>query len=181
MNRSKDNSWAGKGSRRKPAGKASRRVPTPQRESLLAALRLRRAGIRVRWIELLFVEPVNSPLANPQTMTFMLDQTLDEVFQALQDGESPRAAKAPQCECGLNPYLAYYRAGVQALHEALVWAQAEAGKITPAERDRAFVELDSIIRRIAGRDIETFASLCQERHLRAAGMPRPESDRAAEF
>lgn len=114
-------------------------------------------------MELLFVEPVNSPLANPRTMIFMLDGTIDAVFAALRRGQAPQRFELPECPCGHNPYLAYFRAGTQALHEALILLQAGDSKLVPAERDAAFAELDSIIRRIARREIEAFSSLCQHR------------------
>lgn len=129
--------------------------------ALRLALLQRRADIRGRWIELLFLEPVNSPLANPHSMIFMLDHTLDEVFAALAHPEPPRPIALPECRCGRNPYLAYFRAGIQALHETLVLLQAREPEIDPLARDRAFAALDAAIRGIARQEIETFASLCQ--------------------
>lgn len=135
----------------------------------------------MRWIELLLVEPVSSPLANPRTMIFMLDETMDEVFEYLQRNGAPRVVEAVRCECGLNPYLAYFRAGVQAWHEALVWVQAESGRITPHERDHAFGRVDSIIRGIARREIATFSALCQHRHEEPEESSPPPWDRPLEF
>jgi hypothetical protein len=133
------------------------------RPTLIQALLDRRTEIRARWMELLLVEPITSPLANPRTMIFMLDGTLDAVFAALRRGQTPQRVELPACPCGHNPYLAYFRAGTQALHEALVLLQAENAKLVPAERDSAFAELDTIIRGIARREIGTFAALCQHR------------------
>lgn len=123
-------------------------------------LESRRASIRARWIELLLVEPVNTPLANPNTMLFMLDGTLDEVFAALRRGETPRAVPVPDRAGAANPYLAYFRAGTQALHEALILMQAELPGLDPGERDASFAELNTVIRRLARREIEGFAALC---------------------
>jgi hypothetical protein len=131
------------------------------RSSLIQALLDRRTEIRARWMELLLVEPVASPLANPRTMIFMLDGTLDAVFAALRRGQIPLRVELPECPCGHNPYLAYFRAGTQALHEALILLQAGDPKLVPTERDAAFAELDTTIRGIARREIETFAALCQ--------------------
>jgi hypothetical protein len=134
------------------------------REPLRQALIERRATIRARWIELLFLEPFDSPLANPRTMIFMLDDTLDVIFDALRQGNPPRRIALPECPCGHNPYLVYFRAGTQALHEALILLQVGAPRLDPADRDATFAELDSAIRRVARREIETFASLCQHPH-----------------
>lgn len=128
---------------------------------VLQLLDARRAAIRSRWIELLFVEPVNSPLANPNTMLFMLDGTLDEVFAALRRGETPREVPVPDSAGAPNPYLAYFRAGTQALHEALILIQAETPELHPRERDATFAELNTVIRRLARREIEGFDALCQ--------------------
>ncbi len=165
-----------------PVNAAELRTTATQRVALLAALRQRRAAIRVRWIELLFVEPVSSPLADPRTMMFMLDETLEQVFGALERGDTPWVApESVPCECGLNPYVAYFRAGIQAMHEALIWVQAEAGKISPAERDWAFAQVDSIIRGIARREIEIFATLCRHRDKPRGRNSRRERDNVLEF
>lgn len=132
------------------------------KSSLETSLRRRRAEIRARWMELLLVEPVNSPLANPHTLIFMLNETIDLVFAALRRGETPRQIALPECPCGHNPYLAYFRAGIQTLHEALVLIQSREPALKPAERDAAFAELNTIIRRIAYRQIEAFAALCPD-------------------
>jgi hypothetical protein len=134
----------------------------------------RRAEIRARWIELLFMEPVSSPLANPKTMIFMIDGTLDEIFGAIQRGETPQAVTMPECVCGQNPYLAYFRAGIQALHEALVLIQAGEPGLKAVDRDAAFAELNTIIRRIARHEIATFAALCQHRARTEAPVERAE-------
>lgn len=148
--------------------------------ALRLALLQRRADIRGRWMELLFIEPVNSPLANPHSMIFMIDRTLDEVFAALGRHEPRPPVALPECKCGRNPYLAYFRAGIQALHEALVLIQAREPKLDPAARDRAFAELDGTIRGIARHEIETFAALCQHplRTGEAPGDPMEDLDDA---
>ncbi len=147
--------------------------------SLEQALLRHRTEIRVRWIELLLVEPVTSPLANPITKVFLIAGTLDQVFDAIRRGEPPRPVVLPECPCGNNPHLAYFRAGTQALHEALILVQTEEAELDPGERDSAFAELDSIIRRRARREIEDFCSFCEHRErpapTRATGI-RPMGD-----
>lgn len=130
---------------------------------------------------MLFVEPVSSPLANPKTMIFMIDGTLDEVFEAVQRGETPQVVTLPECACGQNPYLAYFRAGIQAIHEALVLIQAGEPGLKAVERDAAFAELNTIIRRIARQEIATFAALCQHRERTQAPVERVEWDQELQF
>ena len=140
-------------------------------ESLVRVLRARRPEIRARWEALLRIERVNTPLANPDALVFMLDWTLDEVFTMLANpharrrltrGTDPTSAK-PHCPCGRNPLLIYFAAGEQALDEALVLAQAEMPTLDPVERDNAFAGLTVAVREISRREIESFCAVCQHR------------------
>ncbi len=127
------------------------------------ALRARRTQIRARWLENLLVEPVNTPLANPHMLAFLIDHTLDTVFATLRRASNMRPVDAPACACGRNPFLSYFRAGTQALLEALVLIQAETQTLIPDERDAALRELSMTINRIAQQEIESFGSLCKHR------------------
>jgi hypothetical protein len=127
------------------------------------ALRARRERIRDRWLEILYVEPDNTTLGNPSTLVFLLDETLDAVFAALRRGNFTQPVSAPVCACGRNPFLSYFRAGTQALFEALVLIQAEIPKLDPAERDASFLELRNVINGVAQREIGGFGSVCEHR------------------
>lgn len=140
-------------------------------------LRNRRPSIRARWLELLFVEPVNTPLANPRSLIFLLDETLDAVFAALRRGGAARSIPAPDCPCGRNPYLSYFRAGRQALLEALVLLQAETPGLDPRERDSAVTELNAALGRVSYEMIEGFGTLCQHRSMARGGCDHPDCDR----
>lgn len=130
---------------------------------LANALRARRAQIRARWLEILLVEPVTTPLGHPGALVFLLDETLESVFAALGRGHSTRRVLAPMCACGRNPFLSYFRAGTQALFEALVQVQAGTSILDPGQRTAAFGELSQVINKIAKEEIETFGSLCGHR------------------
>jgi hypothetical protein len=135
-------------------------------EDLVRALSARRRDIRVRWEALLRIERVNTPLANPEALVFMLDWTFDEIIAALQRPHHGRrrATSAPAvCPCGRNPLLAYFAAGKQALVEALVLAQAEHASLEPAVRDEALAELKHCVHELTRREIESFCSVCQFR------------------
>ena len=133
----------------------------------MRALIARRREIRARWEVLLRIERVNTPLANPDALVFMIDWTLDEVFGALRlAGVKRRGAAAehrPECPCGRNPLLVYFSAGTQALEEALVLSQAGTAGLTPDDRDGAFAALKSVMRDISRREIESFCAICQYR------------------
>ncbi len=136
-------------------------------EALVRALSSRRRDIRARWEALLRIERINTPLANPEALVFMLDWTLDEVFSALQHPHKGRRSFSHPavCPCGRNPLLAYFAAGKQALVEALVLVQAEHhAELHPAERDEAMSELKGCVHEITRREIEAFCAVCQFRH-----------------
>ena len=134
-------------------------------EEFVRELSARRRDIRARWEALLRIERVNTPLANPEALVFMLDWTLDEVFSSLQRPHAKRrGTSAPVvCPCGRNPLLAYFAAGKQALVEALVLAQSSHMALDPALRDEALVELKHCVHEITRREIESFCSVCQFR------------------
>ena len=150
-------------------------------DELVRALRARRAEIHARWEALLRIEKVNTPLANPDALVFMIDWTLDECFATLRplhvrrkNGHvDDRGAFKPECPCGRNPLLAYFAAGEQAIEEALILEQASASALDPVQRDEAFLELKLTVREIARREIEAFCSVCQFRGGTPAVAPSP--------
>lgn len=135
------------------------------------ALEARRKEVRLRWEDLLRTERANSPLANPDTLVYLIDDTFDALIDALL---KPSVLKRTvhtadfsvvraKCICGRNPYLAYFTAGEQALLEALVLIQASNGPLDPDVRDSSVQDLYGVIRAAALREIEAFCSLCQYR------------------
>jgi hypothetical protein len=137
-------------------------------DEFVRALIARRREIHARWEVLLRIERVNTPLANPDALVFMIDWTLDEVFNALRHAPAKRrgsgaADHRPECPCGRNPLLVYFAAGCQALEEALVLVQAETAGLDPDDRDNAFSTLKLVMREISCREIESFCSICQYR------------------
>lgn len=147
-------------------------------EDLLQSLRAGRFQTRARWEALLRTEPTTTPLANPDSLVHLLDWTIDEIFRALardyshrrhpaRPGEDPRLA----CVCGRNPLLAYFAAGGQAMHEALVLAQAARPHLDPLERDAALEELNLVVAHISRREISAFCGVCQHRPAEVRGAP----------
>jgi hypothetical protein len=158
-------------------------------ELLVSALRTQRILLRARWEALLRVEPVGTPLGNPDALVHLIDWTLDEIFTSLTNPlarhRTTRGRLAveeqPLCPCGRNPLLSYFAAGEQALHEALVLAQAATSNLDPLERDASLDELNLVLRHIARREIEAFCGVCQYRHDHgpAHTQSRPEVHAAA--
>jgi|SRR6478736_5080083 len=123
-----------------------------------------RALIRHQWERLLRLDRGTSALARPDTLVHLLDQTLDEIYLSLPAWSArrhPSRMPEPVCPCGRSPFLAYFAAGRQALHEGLVTVQSRLPGLTAATRNQAFACLDQIITHIARREIESFCSICQ--------------------
>ena len=141
---------------------------------ILQALEAHRPCIRSNWENLLRIERINSPLANPDTLVHLLDTTLNEVFATLRTWSARRLhtrGGEPLCPCGRNPLLAYFTAGRQALREGLVLAQVLAPGLTAPQRDEALACLEQVFGHIAQREIQSFCAICQFRTAPDKGSP----------
>ena len=128
-------------------------------ETLIRTLRARRAQIRARWESFLRIERVDTPLGHPDTLVFMFDQTLDQVFEALRAPAIPPAPVPRSYARSSSPLLAYFLAGEQALLEVLVMIQSDLPGLDPGERDSAVTELRNTVRTIATREIELLSGV----------------------
>jgi hypothetical protein len=133
----------------------------PMEPELVQRLRARRAQIHARWEAFLRLEKATGPLANPDTLVFGVDASLREIFSALRAAEPLPEEQAEECGCGRHPLQAYYRAGEQAVLEALVLVQAERAPLPAEVRDREFAEVKRVVTALARRDLGAFARLCQ--------------------
>ncbi|MEO5961188.1 MAG: hypothetical protein ABIZ49_02310 [Opitutaceae bacterium] len=141
-------------------------------EPLIGALRARRPKVHAQWAALLRAEPVVSPLGHPEALVHLIDWSLDEIFSALVSPLARHRAGGTRldhdrqtvCPCGRNPLLVYFAAAEQAMHEALVLAQAASAPLDPLERDASFAELNLVLQQISRREIEAFCGVCQFRH-----------------
>lgn len=131
--------------------------------ALVQDLRRQRKQIRRRWETFLRLEEFTTALANPDTLVFGVDRSLNEIFAGLLRPARvrPLSGPGPECGCGRNPLRAYYRAGEQAVLEALVLAQARRTTLAAAERDREFAEVKAVVTALARRDIDALARVCQ--------------------
>lgn len=137
---------------------------------LIHKLQALRPQIRRRWEELLRIERLNTPLANPDTLVFMFDRTLDDVMSELPNQHHPvrSAGPRPVPRSAQNPMAIYFTALEQAMLEALINAQISLAKPEHghhaelvAERTAAAAQLCATLRRIARREIETLDQICQ--------------------
>ncbi len=112
---------------------------------------------------MLRTEPTLSPLGNPDTLVYMMDETIDRLLATLRQGGPMPDRKSQvtplqrRCACGLNPLLNYYATGELAVH-------AVASPTCGASVD----EVVSAFHAIARKEIDTLCSVCCYRHHPAA-------------
>ena len=96
-------------------------------KSAMQQLEALRPAIKQRWEALLRLEPALTPLASPDTLVFLMDETLQQLNSALHAQSFPAWMKkntihvAPtqsRCRCSINPLLTYYTTGELALRAA---------------------------------------------------------------
>ncbi|MFZ5496871.1 MAG: hypothetical protein ACOZE5_16240 [Verrucomicrobiota bacterium] len=117
-------------------------------------------AIKKEWADLLRGEPTITPLGRPDTLVYLMDATLAQLFAGLE-GRGPGQQwlkRCPPlvgpvhsyCACGLNPLLKYFTTGELAL-------RAAAGARLGAEIEEALEHF----RALAQQEIETLCSVCQ--------------------
>lgn len=140
-------------------------------DHLLQTLQGLRPTILERWEALLRAEPVTSPLANPDSLVYLMDWTLDRFLTALRGplsrrriherGSNKPAAyieESQLCACKMNPLLAYFATAEQALVQALL------PTLQPRERESVLSAVRLAMQAVAKREIDTFCAVCQRRH-----------------
>jgi hypothetical protein len=133
-------------------------------ESYIRALNHHRRTLRSRWEVLLRAERINSPLANPDTLVFLMDYTLDRLLDELRSPRQRRRRspdERPPCPCGRNPLLAYFQTAEQAMIETLFLNESELAICSPEERHVGLEELRTAVREVGRREIESFCAVCQ--------------------
>jgi hypothetical protein len=138
--------------------------------ALIEAMDSRRSRIRASWERLLKGERVNTALARPEVLIYLIEPTLDRIFAALRhlprtsvNLKSDLAAeefKRAACECGRNPLLVFFLAGEQALLDELIHLQAEASELVGNPRTQDVTELYLVIRHEARREVGAFCAVC---------------------
>ena len=97
-------------------------------QSVTAQLESLRPAIKREWGALLRAEPTLSPLGHPDTLTYLMDETISQVIKTIHHQSlkswiqrSPvlLAPLQRHCHCGLNPLLNYYATGELALRSSL--------------------------------------------------------------
>lgn len=117
-----------------------------------------RPAVKQRWEEFLRLEPAMTPLANPDTLVFMMETTLTQLSSALTAPSFRRWMKknpafvAPlqsRCHCSINPLLTYYTTGELAL-------RAAAGSSLGPDLEEVLLYFHSL----GQREIESLCGVC---------------------
>lgn len=115
-------------------------------------------------------ERVTSGMANPDHLVYMMDWSLEQLLNELRQiqfrrqlGGSPPPNERQICDCGKNPFLAYYAAAEQAAIEVLFLAEEELSNLSSLERSASLDDLKRAVHAVARRDIEAFCAVCQSR------------------
>lgn len=132
----------------------------------LNGLQARTLGICQRWEALLRIERVNTPLASPDALAYLIPESVAEILDTARRIKQPppldtaRRIPKPDCGCGRNPYLAYFVAGEQAMVEALVLVQAENRDAPASSREPDLARVYTAVRTIAAREMDAFCGVC---------------------
>lgn len=138
-------------------------------DGLMRALLSYRPTLRQRWETLLRAERATSPLANPDALVFLMDWTLDGLFEDLRNAPSRRRCPSrpgtaqsapPPCPCGLNPLIAYFQTAEKALEDTYCHDIPDTHLLTCLEREAALLELKLVLQGVARREIESFCAVC---------------------
>jgi hypothetical protein len=145
-------------------------------DRLLRNLQALRPTILERWETLLRAEPVTSPLANPDSLVYLMGWTLDRFFTALRGPLSRRRITArgsnkasfleerDVCACKMNPLLAYFATAENAL------IQAALPTLQPREREFVLSAIRLALQVVAKREIDTCCAVCQRRHAPSSSV-----------
>lgn len=126
-----------------------------------------RDEIHARWEALLHQQDSKTPLGNPDCLVFMIDWSLNEIFALLREMPTRRllshAQDEPECPCGMNPLLAYYRTAELALVEALERVHAAMPMLSEPDKTANMQLLRAVVAKVRCREVETFCAVCQRR------------------
>ena len=139
-------------------------------DNLQRTLQGLRPTILERWETLLRAEPVSSPLANPDSLVYLMGWTLDRFFTAMRGPLSRRRITdrgsnkteisdvRELCVCKMNPLIAYFATAELAL------VQTALPILQPRERESALSAVRLAMQVVAKREIDTFCAVCHRRH-----------------
>ena len=150
------------------------------KQGYLEALDVHRAEIKRKWEVLLRAAPATTPLGNPDTLVYLMDESLQQLFSLFRSKSThqwlsrhPPATRivGTTCHCRLNPLINYFLAGQAALAFAAQTVPRNQHHLDDVAATACVDELLLTFRFLAHREIHAFCEVCQYSpvNARAAG------------
>ena len=140
------------------------------KQGYLEALDGHRADIRRTWEILLRAAPATTPLGLPDTLVFLMDESLEQLFSLFRSRSThqwltrhPPAARSVgiSCHCRLNPLINYFIAGQAALAFVAQTVPRSQHHLDDPEATGCVDELLLTFRFLAHREMHAFCEVCQ--------------------
>jgi hypothetical protein len=140
------------------------------KQGYLEALDSHRAEIRRKWEILLRAAPATTPLGHPDTLVFLMDDSLQQLFSLFRSRSThqwlsrhPPAAHriGTSCHCRLNPFINYFIAGQAALAFVAQTVPRSQHHLDDLDLTGCVDELLLTFRFLAQREIRAFCEVCQ--------------------
>jgi hypothetical protein len=140
------------------------------KKAYLEALDGHRAEIKRKWEILLRVAPATTPLGNPDTLVYLMDESLKQLFSLFHSKSThqwlshhPPATRiiGTNCHCRLNPLINYFIAGQAALAFVAQTVPRSKHHLDDVAATVCVDELLLTFRLLAHREIQAFCEVCQ--------------------
>lgn len=142
------------------------------KQSFLKSVMARRSTIKQRWLGYLRQAPARTPLANPELLAYMMNETLTELFAMKSATSAPNleidrttttVLARTACRCGLNPYIGYFLAGEAAL-VSVIREMKPSSCLTENDILRCETELLFSLRVLGHQEVDAFCIICRIEH-----------------
>ncbi len=140
------------------------------KKAYLEALAAHRAEIKRKWEVLLRAAPATTPLGNPDTLVYLMDESLHQLFSLFHSKSAhqwlsrhPPASPliGTGCTCRLNPLINYFIAGQAALAFVAQSIPASRHHLDDVAAGACVDELLLTFRFLAHRETHAFCEVCQ--------------------
>jgi len=146
------------------------------KQGYLEALDGHRAEIKRKWELLLRAAPATTPLGNPDTLVYLMDESLEQLFSLFRSRSThPWLSRHPpatriadlSCHCRLNPLINYFIAGQAALAFAAQTVPRSRHHLDDVAATACVDEVLLTFRFLAHREIDAFCAVCQHSPVNA--------------
>jgi hypothetical protein len=140
------------------------------KQGYLEALDGNRAEIKRKWELLLRAAPTTTPLGHPDTLVFLMDESLEQLFSLFRSQSAHRwfFRHSPStrpggmtCHCRLNPLINYFIAGQAALAFVAQTVPRSQHHLDDLTATSCVDELMLTFGFLADREIHSFCEACQ--------------------